>query len=110
MGRLRLVGALKLWVSFAKEPYERDDILQKRPIILMSLLIVATPYGFASGCGFLYSYSSLLSVCVCVCVCVRVCVWCVCVRYVWVCVCVAFSIHIRHCSPVPYMIPGTDTH
>ena len=31
-------------VSFAKEPYRRDDILQKRPIILRSLLIVATPF------------------------------------------------------------------
>jgi len=30
-------------VSFAKEAYKRDDILQKRPIILRSLLIVATP-------------------------------------------------------------------
>ena len=30
---LRLVGSLKLQVSFAKEPYKRDDILQKRPII-----------------------------------------------------------------------------
>jgi len=28
--------------SFAKEPYKRHDILQKRPIILRSLLIVAT--------------------------------------------------------------------
>jgi len=44
MGWLRLVGCLKLQVSFAKEPYERDDIMQKRPIILRSLLIVATPY------------------------------------------------------------------
>ena len=43
MGWLRLVGSLKLQVSFAKEPYKRDDILQKRPIILRSLLIVATP-------------------------------------------------------------------
>jgi len=34
MGWLRLVGSLKLQVSFAKEPYQRDDILQKRPIIL----------------------------------------------------------------------------
>jgi len=31
-------------VSFAKEPYERDFILQKKPIILRSLPIVATPY------------------------------------------------------------------
>jgi len=44
MGWLRLVGSLKLQVSFAKEPYKRDDILQKRPIILSILLIVATPY------------------------------------------------------------------
>jgi len=44
MGWLRLVGFLKLWGSFAKEPYQRDCILQKRPIILRSLLIVATPY------------------------------------------------------------------
>ena len=44
MGWLRLVGSLKLWVSFAKETYKRDDILQKRPVILRSLLIVATPY------------------------------------------------------------------
>ena len=32
---LRLVGSLKLQVSFAKETYKRDDILQKRPIILI---------------------------------------------------------------------------
>jgi len=44
MGWLRLVGSLKLQVSFAKEPYKRDDILQKRPIILSNLLHVATPY------------------------------------------------------------------
>jgi len=44
MGWLRLVGFLKWWVSFAKEPHKRDHILQKRPIILRSLLIVATPY------------------------------------------------------------------
>jgi len=41
---LRLVGSLKLQVSSSKEPYKRDYILQKRPIILRSLLIVATPY------------------------------------------------------------------
>jgi len=42
MGWLLLVGSLKLQVSFAKEPYKRDDILQKRHIMLLSLLIVAT--------------------------------------------------------------------
>ena len=41
---LRLVGSIKLNVSFGKEPYTRDNILQKRPMILRSLLIVATPY------------------------------------------------------------------
>jgi len=35
MGWLRLVGSLKLQVSFAKEPYKRDDILQKRPYVHM---------------------------------------------------------------------------
>jgi len=41
---LWLVGSIKLEVSFAKETYKRDDILQKRPIILWILLTVATPY------------------------------------------------------------------
>jgi len=44
MGWLRLVGSLKALLSFAKEPYKRDYILQKGPIILRSLTIVATPY------------------------------------------------------------------
>ena len=43
MGWLRLVGSFKLQVSFAKEPYKRDYILQKRLIILRSLLTIATP-------------------------------------------------------------------
>ena len=43
MGWLRLEGSFKLWVSFAKEPCKRDYILQKRPITLKSLQIVATP-------------------------------------------------------------------
>jgi len=44
MGWLQLVGSIKLYVSFAKEPYKRDDILQKRPVILSILLTVAIPY------------------------------------------------------------------
>ena len=40
MGWLRLVGSLKLKVSNAKEPYKRDDILQKTLIIWRRLLIV----------------------------------------------------------------------
>jgi len=31
MGWLRLVGSSKLYVSFAKELYKRDNVLQKRP-------------------------------------------------------------------------------
>jgi len=38
MGSLWLAGSIKLQVSFAKEPYKRDNILQKRPIILSILL------------------------------------------------------------------------
>jgi len=44
MGWLQLVGFLELKFSFAKEPYKGDDILQKRPMILRSLRIIATPY------------------------------------------------------------------
>jgi len=44
LGWLRLVGSLKLLVSVAKEPYKTDYILQKRPMILGSLLIEDTPY------------------------------------------------------------------
>ena len=33
-GALRLVGSFKLYISFAKEPYKRDDNLQKRRIIV----------------------------------------------------------------------------
>ena len=40
---LRSVGSIKVQVSFAKEPYKRDNILQKRPILLSILLTVATP-------------------------------------------------------------------
>jgi len=55
---LRLVGSLKLQVSFAQEPYKRDDILQKRPMILRSLLIVATPYDVYT-CIYLYPYTGI---------------------------------------------------
>jgi len=44
IGWLQLVGSLKLYVSFAKEPYKRDYTLQKRPLVLRSLLIEAAPY------------------------------------------------------------------
>ena len=44
MGWLRLVGSLKLQFSLQKSPIKRDYILQKRLMILRSLLIVATPW------------------------------------------------------------------
>jgi len=47
IGWLRLVVLLKLQVSLVKEPYKRDYILQKRPIISRSLHIVATPHVIA---------------------------------------------------------------
>ena len=40
---LRIVSSLNLHVSFVKEPYKRYGFLQKRPMIVRSLLIVATP-------------------------------------------------------------------
>ena len=48
MGWLRLVGSIKLHVSFAQEPYKREDILQKRPIILSILSILIPQSGFDS--------------------------------------------------------------
>ena len=44
MGWLRVVGSLKLQVSFAEYRRFYRSLLQKRPIILRSLLFVATPY------------------------------------------------------------------
>jgi len=44
MGRLRLVGSLKVQVSFAEHRFLYRALLQKWPIMLRSLLIVATPY------------------------------------------------------------------
>jgi len=44
MGRLPLVGSLKLQVSFAESSHFYRALLQKRTIILRRLLIVATSY------------------------------------------------------------------
>jgi len=60
MGWLRLVGSVELHVSFAKEPYKRDYILQKRPVILRSLLIVATAYVYSR---YTDSYVCIITVC-----------------------------------------------
>jgi len=44
MGWLRVVGSLKSQVSFAEYSLFYRALLQRRPVILRSLLIVATPY------------------------------------------------------------------
>ena len=98
---------LKTIGLFSNEPYKRDCILQKRPIILRSLLIVATPwYVYISVCVY---------VCVCVCVCTqmtrRICsieefvdVSCVTTRayinkctYLCVCMCVCVCMYVCLC-------------
>ena len=48
MGWLRRAGSLKSQVSFANEPYKRDYILQKKPVILRSLLMEGSAYGVSS--------------------------------------------------------------
>jgi len=47
---LQLVDSPKTYVSFAKEPYKRDCILQKRPMFLGRLLIIATPHASPPPC------------------------------------------------------------
>jgi len=54
MGWLRLVGSLKLQVSLAEYRLFCRALLQKRPIILRSLLIVATPYASKDMCTIWY--------------------------------------------------------
>ena len=44
MGWLWLVGSLKLYISFAEYRLFYRALLQKRPVILRSLLVEATPY------------------------------------------------------------------
>jgi len=88
MGWLRLVGSLKLYVSFAKEPYKRDFVLQKRPVILRSLPIVATLYVLicehmcmSCACVFIYmfiyicAYDMRMDICMCIYfhTCIRTC-------------------------------------
>ena len=63
----RRVDVMNLQVSFAKEPYKRDDILQKRPIILRSRAVVEDLYYCSSttsgrqrwGAGVEYHFQEL---------------------------------------------------
>ena len=43
-GWLRSVGSIKFWVSLAEYCLFYRSLLQKRPVILRSLRIVAAPY------------------------------------------------------------------
>jgi len=51
VGWLWLVGSFKLYVSFAGFRLFYRALLQKRPILLRSLLIVATPYRVRFSCA-----------------------------------------------------------
>jgi len=55
MGWLRLVGSLKLQVSLENIGLFCRALLKKRPIMLRSLLIGATPYTYASGLSLVQS-------------------------------------------------------
>jgi len=48
MGWLRLVVSLKSYISFAEYRLFYRALLQKRPVILRSQLMVATPYPYVS--------------------------------------------------------------
>jgi len=87
MGWLRLLGSLKVWVSFEKEPYKRDDILKKRPIIFRSLFIVATLYLFMC-----LSFCVSVFLCVCLFVCLSF--------YVSVFLCVCLFMCLSFCASV----------
>jgi len=66
MGWLRLVGSIKLYVSYAQYSRFYKALLQRRPIILRSLLIAATPY--------VNKYRAFFLKCVAVCCGVVLCV------------------------------------
>jgi len=96
IGWLRLVGSLKWKVSFPEYRLFYGALLQKRPIILRSLLIVATPY----WCVYMYTYRlhpqerfyvpTKLYVPTCICnifithIPLFVFIWWTCVSYSWV--------------------------
>ena len=61
MGWLRLVGSSKLYLSSENIGLFRRALLQKRPVILRSLLIIATPYSTCSVSHTALSLSLSLS-------------------------------------------------
>jgi len=75
MGWLRLVGSLKFQVSSAKYSLFYRALLKKRPVILRSLLIVATPYLYLCvSSDLLKPMCRVTHSCACVCVGVLACV------------------------------------
>jgi len=63
MGWLRLVGSLKWQVSFAEYRLFYRALLQKRPMILRSLLIVATLYDISTWhIHTTYSYETFICI------------------------------------------------
>ena len=68
MGWLRLVGSSKLQVSFAEYRLFYRALLQKRPIILRSLLVEATPYGYMCMGMWIRGWRYVSTICQCVCI------------------------------------------
>jgi len=95
MGWLQLVGSLQFQVSFAEKPFFYRALLQKRRIILRSLLFVASFCMFRSIGRNLHGNTVNAQMLTALCVCVRVCV-CVCVC-VCACVCVSMCVCAHVC-------------
>jgi len=75
MGWLRLVGSLKIQVSFAEYRLFYRALLQKRPVIFRCLLTEATPYSYmnshmyGASCQLhVHAYASFVSI---TCTCIR---------------------------------------
>jgi len=64
MGWLRLVGSIKLQVSFAEYSLFYRVLSQKRPIISSILLTEATPYLYAENADLFY-----MPIYICMCMC-----------------------------------------
>jgi len=125
MGWLRLVGSLKLQVSFAEYHLLHRALLQKSPKILRSLLTVATSYAYCV-CRYMYVYMHVcISVWMYVCMqaCMFVCsFWCVgvCMHAstylsmracmdVGVCVCMYTFVCVYICPHLPRRSHGVAT-
>ena len=136
---LRLVASLKLQVSFAEYRLLYRALLQKRPIILRSLLIVAPPHRWNITIFIHLPQCVFACVCVCACVCMYVCVCviqchgehlrrrliiafdaqvCVCAYvsvhlcvcvFVNMCVCLCVCVCVCVCACMSYPLPPTYT-